>query len=46
MGGAECRADATIAKFIRKAQNQGNDIFASPFIAASFKEFLIVQKGF
>ena len=35
-------ADATIAKFIRKAQNQGNDIFASPFIAASFKEFLII----
>lgn len=39
-------ADATIAKFIRKAQNQGNDIFSSPFIAASFKDFLIVQKGF
>ena len=39
-------ADATISGFIRKAQNQGNDIFASPFIAASFKEFLIVQKGF
>lgn len=39
-------ADATIAKFIRKAQNQGNDIFTSPFIASSFKEFLIVQKGF
>jgi len=38
--------DATIAGFIRKAQNQGNDIFASPFIASSFKEFLIVQKGF
>jgi hypothetical protein len=39
-------ADATISGFIRKAQNQGNDIFSSPFIAASFKEFLIVQKGF
>jgi plasmid replication initiation protein len=39
-------ADATTAGLIRKAQNQGNDIFASPFIASSFKEFLIVKKGF
>lgn len=39
-------SDSITLGFIKKAQNQGKDMLASPIVAANFKSFLLTQKGF